>query len=320
MLNNLLAIRENLKDFYKRSDVYLLPILKFLLAFAIFYFINKSTGYMAAASSIFIVIILALVCSILPLTWTVVLGLALIVIQSFGIDMGVGAFAACIYIVLFILFMRFAPQDSIAVLLAPLCFSLGISCVIPITLGMRGKASSALAAVTSVISYSFFVQLPAIAQLKEAGEISGFELLKESMNLMADGSRMFLYIIVFAAVTLVSYLIRKLLTVYGWLTSALVGAVLYIGLMTLGAAFLDVETDFIRLIVGSAISVGIALVIAFFMFSVNYRASRYLQFEDDNYYYYVKAIPKNKPISYDDEIDETEDYFDSEDSDIIKRR
>lgn len=313
MLNSLLKFREELKNFYKRTDVYLLAILKFLLAFAIYYFINTNTGYMPVASSILIVVILALVSSILPLAWTVVFGLALIVIQSFGIDMAVGVFAACIYVVLYIFFMRFAPHDCIAVLLAPLCFSIGIPCVIPVTLGMRGKASSALAAVTSVISYSFFVQLPAIAQLKEAGELSEFELVKEAMNLMAEGSRMLLYIVVFAAVTLVAYLIRKILTVYGWLTSALVGAALYIGLIMLGVAFLDVETDFIRLIIGSLISVGIALVIAFFTFSVNYKASRYLQFEDDDYYYYVKAIPKNKPISYDDEVDEVEEYLDDED-------
>ena len=314
MLNNLLTIREGLKDFYKRSDVYLVPILKFILAFALFYFINASTGYMAAVSSIFIVVILALVCSILPLVWMVALGLVLVVIQSFGIDIGIGAFAACIYVVIFILFMRFVPQDSIAVLLAPLCFYLRIPCVIPITLGMRGRASSALAAVSSVISYSFFAQLPAIAQLKEAGELSNFELIKESMNLMVDGSHMLLYIVVFAAVTLVAYLIRKQLTVYGWLTSVLVGAALYIGLVALGAVFLDVETDFMWLVVGSLISVIIALVIAFFMFSVNYKGSKYIQFEDDDFYYYVKAIPKNKPISYDEDDDETVSYLYTEDN------
>ena len=313
MLNNLLTMREGLKDFYKRSDVYLVPILKFLLAFALFYFININTGYMAAVSSIFIVVILALVCSILPLVWMVVLGIVLVVIQSFGIDVGIGAFAACIYAVVFILFMRFAPQDSIAVLLAPLCFYIGIPCVIPVTLGMRGRASSAFAAVSSVISYSFFAQLPAIAQLKEAGELSNFELIKESMNLMVDGSHMLLYIVVFAAVTLVAYLIRKQLTVYGWLTSVLVGAGLYIGLVSLGAVFLDVETDFIRLVVGSLISVVISLIIAFFLFSVNYKGSRYIQFEDDDFYYYVKAIPKNKPISYDEDDDDTVRYLYNED-------
>jgi hypothetical protein len=46
------------------------------------------------------------------------------------------------------------------------------------------------------------------------------------------------------------------------------------------------------LIVGSVVSVLVALVVKFFVFSVDYTRTERLQFEDDEYYYYVKAVPK----------------------------
>ena len=36
----------------------------------------------------------------------------------------------------------------------------------------------------------------------------------------------------------------------------------------------------------------IVLVLQFFIFNVDYSRAEYVQFEDDEYYYYVKAVPK----------------------------
>ena len=46
------------------------------------------------------------------------------------------------------------------------------------------------------------------------------------------------------------------------------------------------------LIFGLLVSVMLAMIYNFFFFSVDYTRTEYVQFEDDDYYYYVKAIPK----------------------------
>lgn len=316
-MEQLLNIRQELKNIYKKTDIYLLPALKFALAFLLFFFINKNVGYMEMLNSMFVVVILALVCAIIPLSGTVILGMILIVLHSFGIGVEIGFFALCLYLTLIILFLRFVPKDSIAVLLTPAAFAFNVQAVIPVCLGMTGKASSALTAVCSIVSCFYIRQMPAAAEIYASGELSGLEQLKELMNKMTLNSELLLYIIVFTAVTLVVYLIRKMLTVYGWLTSALVGTGMYILLMGLGSVVLDLNIDILMMAVGSAAAAFISLVFAFFIISVNYKGSRYLQFEDDDYYYYVKAIPKNKPVNYDEEIDESDEYFDTEDNSDI---
>ena len=47
------------------------------------------------------------------------------------------------------------------------------------------------------------------------------------------------------------------------------------------------------LLLDTVISFCIAVVAAFFLHSLDYSRARNVQFEDDDYYYYVKAVPKN---------------------------
>lgn len=57
----LLEIKQNIKRFYGQYEVYILPVLKFVLAFAYFLWINSNMGYMKQLDNIFVVLILALV-------------------------------------------------------------------------------------------------------------------------------------------------------------------------------------------------------------------------------------------------------------------
>ena len=52
--------------------------------------------------------------------------------------------------------------------------------------------------------------------------------------------------------------------------------------------------DIVGLVIGTLISVFIAVCVKFFLFQVDYARSMSVQFEDGDYYYYVKAIPKIK--------------------------
>ncbi len=312
-MNSLLKLRENLKNIYKSADVYILPAFKFLLAFAVFYLINKNIGYLEVMNSMFIVVILSLVCAILPVNGTVIFAMALVVVHSFGLGAAIGILALCIYLVLFLLFFRFVMSDGMVMVLTPIAFMLNVPSVIPITLGMFGRASSAIASACSVMSFFFMRQLPYAAELIDAGELSSLEIIKEMMDSMLGDNEMILLVVVFVAVTLSVSLVKRQITTYTWLVSALVGTGLYIVLVLFGESFLDLDSNSVYTVIGALMAAVISLVIAFFMINVDYKGSRYIQFEDDDYYYFVKAVPKNKPIDINaDRTNEDIAYFQSE--------
>ena len=59
-----------------------------------------------------------------------------------------------------------------------------------------------------------------------------------------------------------------------------------------GNVLVLIDVDIISVISGSVIGIIIALFIQFCKGIVDYQRTEILQFEDDEYYYYVKAIPK----------------------------
>jgi len=55
---------------------------------------------------------------------------------------------------------------------------------------------------------------------------------------------------------------------------------------------INVSGHILVMIIGTIISAGIVYIIQFFRFSLDYTRVENVQFEDDDYYYYVKAVPK----------------------------
>ena len=62
----------------------------------------------------------------------------------------------------------------------------------------------------------------------------------------------------------------------------------------IGGMVMTVTTKLTFILVGSVISGLIVFVIQFFRLNLDYSTVEYTQFEDDDYYYYVKAVPKVK--------------------------
>ena len=60
----LLEFKQKIKGIYAQYEMYLLPLLKFVLALVYFIWINTNMGYMTALDNIFVVLILSLICCI----------------------------------------------------------------------------------------------------------------------------------------------------------------------------------------------------------------------------------------------------------------
>ena len=91
---------------------------------------------------------------------------------------------------------------------------------------------------------------------------------------------------------LVVYLIRRLSMDYSWVVAIVAGAVTQLVVIFMGDFLFSVSIPVGPMILSLAGSALLAVVYDFFIFSVDYTRTEYVQFEDDDYYYYVKAVPK----------------------------
>ena len=88
----LLEFKQRIKGLYGKYEVYLLPLMKFVLALVYFIWINMNMGYMKALDNIFVVLILSLICSILPAGMLIFAGFAMMVGHCYALGIDVAAF------------------------------------------------------------------------------------------------------------------------------------------------------------------------------------------------------------------------------------
>lgn len=80
----------------------------------------------------------------------------------------------------------------------------------------------------------------------------------------------------------------------------------------LGDIFYSIQTDTNKLLIGLAVTALLAYIIQFFRMSLDYTGVRKLQFEDDEYFYYVKAVPKLKVAVVDKTVTRIEEVMEEE--------
>jgi hypothetical protein len=117
-----------------------------------------------------------------------------------------------------------------------------------------------------------------------------------SFKYLIDGllgnDKMLLMVVAFAVVVVAVFMIKSLPVDYSWKIALGLGVVVNVLIILIGCSALEVDMSIGGVFVGTLVSGLIVLVIQFFIFNVDYSRTENVQFEDDEYYYYVKAIPK----------------------------
>ena len=288
----LLELKQRIKNLYSQYEIYILPVLRFVLAMVYFIWINKNMGYMTQLNNVFIVLILALICSILPSGVMIFAGFALMIAHSYALGTEVAGFMIVLLLFMAILFLRFSSGNNLVLVFTPLSFGFSVPTLLPIGSGLLCGASSALPAGCGVIVYYFIRFINVQHKLLENPDVA----MADKMKLLADGIvqnwGMWITVIAFIAVVLLVNLIRTRSFDYAWRIAIVAGGVVYVLMILAGGVYFGLNIDVVTLIIYTVISVVVGLVLEFFVFGGDYTRTERLEYEDDEYYYYVKAVPK----------------------------
>lgn len=292
-MSSLLVTKEYIKKIYARNQAYIDPILKFLMAFVTFLLLNAKMGYMEKINSIVIVLVLALFCSFMPLKTIAVLGAGVMLLHYYALAPECAIVVFAILLVMFLLFLRFSPKDTLVLLLTPVFFMLKIPFAIPIALGL-------LSGPASIVSVSFGVIISYLIEYTENNATAIMAMDSETMitklRFVMDGlignKAMIYTAVAFAVTLLVVYAIRRMSMDYAWTVATISGVLADVVILLIGDLLLDLNYSLLGIILGSVVAGLLCYALQFFSFYVDYKRSEHLQFEDDEYYYYVKAVPK----------------------------
>ena len=289
----LLVFKEKLKQFYEKYNIYIVPVVRFLVGFLTFWLINANVGFMTKLKNPLIPVVMGLIASFIPYGVTAFLAGIFILIHVSQVSLEIALIIFVFMLAVTVLYYGFRPGDGYLLLLTPLLFFLRIPYVVPLVVGLSGSLVSIVPVCCGVCIYYILMYLK-----QNAGTLTG-----SSMTEMADrfiqivknvfgNELMWVMVAAFAAAILVVLIIKNLSVDYSWSIAIVAGVITQLAVIFVGDFNFNLPVSAGSMIFGIVVSVVIALIYQFFVFAVDYTRTEYLQYEDDDYYYYVKAVPK----------------------------
>ena len=292
-MTSLLELKQYIKRFYIKNETYLTYVWKFLLSLISVAVINNKLGYMSSLNNMAIVLMASLLCAILPANFIIVISAAFIVGHLFALAPECALVTAIIFVLMFLLYFRFSPKDTLAVVLTPLFYFMGLPYVMPLAMGLLGTPAS-------MVSVGFGVVVAfLISYFSSNAAAFGSDGVEEAANEfqsivsgIVGNKSMMVMIVAFAITIVIVYLIRRSSVDNSWKIAISAGAISLIICILVGNLIFDTDIALAGVIIGTVVSALLMLVVEFFSFSLDYSRTEKVQFEDDEYYYYVKAVPK----------------------------
>ena len=271
-MEKLLIYRERFLKFLTARGRYIQSGMRFLGGTVLFYVLGELFGYTETFSQPFFIFMMGVISVFIPIS-----ALSLIFYVVIFLD--------------FLVYQRVFPETRIYLMMVPIFFYFQLPACLPIFAGMFcGIAGLPAILMGTVIYYLSNILQQTMNQLASGSAHGKVYSLIAARAI--DNKDLLLYFVVFCLVTALVTAIRKRGAAHGWNISILAGGVVYLICMFIGGYLVNNEiniTSQIGTIIGS---IAIALIIQFLYNVIDYTREETFEFEDEEYYYYVRAIPK----------------------------
>ncbi|MCM1467635.1 MAG: hypothetical protein NC086_05755 [Alistipes sp.] len=291
-MTGILMLKEKLKKFYARNDMFIVPVAKFILAFAALSLINSNLGYMKQLNNIMVVIIISLLCALLPNGATVLIVTLVMVAHLFSLSMELAVVTFLVFLLMYLFFFHFTAKSSFWMIITMVCFLMKIPYVVPVAAGLLSSAVSIIPVLFGTIVYYIMMFAREYSGLTAGtGADDMFANFKVVLNGMMN-KEIILIAISFSLTIAIVYIIRRLSIDYSWIYAVIAGALTDFVMLLVGNVIFATNIGFMGILIGLFLSIAVGYVLNILFFGVDYSRTEKVQYEDDHYYYYVKAVPK----------------------------
>ena len=304
-MNNLkrLAVATNL--IYNKYSYIFDRIGHFLLTLFSLLLINTYSQNVGIISNKIIILLISLICAFLPIEGIGGVVSIYILLCYYNLSMISMGLVAIILIIIIIFYLRFKSSAMLYIMLIPIAIFFKVPLLIPVFIGFMYNPTSILSDVFGIVMYYV------IALMSKFEGVSSTNIAK-SINIINKnvfGNKSMLILLITASLaTIITYVIKKIDNRYSTLLSINISTVVsYIILFILQSLFLN-NVNIITVLIQMLVSLALINILFLLSNNLNYSKTSILDYEDDDYYYYVRAIPKVKLDESDGEEAMQEEY------------
>lgn len=288
-----LVLKERLKSFYGKHATISNGIIKFGYSLAAVWMLNQNIGFMAKLKNPVVPFALALICAFLPYGAISFLLAMVMLAHIYTVSFEIALITAVFLIIVALLYYGFQPGDSFWLMLTPMAFLLKVPFAIPLLAGLSGSLVTVVPVGCGVVIYYILAYVKQNAGvLTNDASVDITQKFVQIIKSLVSNQAMMVMVAVCAVGILTVYLLRTLSLDYAWILAIVLGTIAQLVAVFVGDYLFDVSVPIGELVAGALIALALAGIYHFFVFAVDYTRTEFTQFEDDDYVYYVKAVPK----------------------------
>ena len=166
-----------------------------------------------------------------------------------------------------------------------------MSCIVPMSDALLGTARDVVSVFCAAVISFFLQEVHANSGVLVEGE--GRMPIEDFVRDRILANQMFyVYVLAMVAMFLVVYVVRTRNISHAWMVAVFAGASTEFLIMLSGYLFIGSSHSVFMLVVSNILAILLGLSITYLYQDLDYLRIEKVQFEDDEYYYYVTAVPK----------------------------
>lgn len=292
-MEELVKVKNKIRNFIRNFDDIIIPILRLIWSYAVFSVINIHFGYVDLFNRHMVVLLISILCALMPDAFMLFVIGVIMGVNSFSVGIETGLFFIVLFIGMYCVYLRFFPKHLYIILVAFVAMHLAMSGLLPLFIGVIAGIAGIVPAAFGIVLYYYSDVLKDLDTMikysSEPDKVESFNYLKDYFK---DNKDLLTIIGAFAITIFVTGILYRLSFKYAVYIAIGVGAIMNLISFNIVSKRLHTTVDMNSIFMTTVISLIFVLAFQFCKGFVDYRKTERVQFEDDEYYYYVKAVPK----------------------------
>ena len=291
MITNILVVRKAVRRFIQKYQTAFELIFKFIITYLAFDQIVTLLNFSTTLSKSVVKLAVGVIGAIVPGIVTIlILGITALY-EVYSAAPILSLLVLVLFIVIYCFAARFSGKYAYAIIAIPLLVKYDLHYIVPLLLGLTATPMAIFPAISGVLFYCIFKVIVADVSVATFNSVDeALALYLKVINDILGNKDMLVTIAVFSAIIVVMWLFRRLQYSFAFEITIIVGACT--GLILYFLAYLKLGTPIDGVVKGTILSVIIVCIVQTFRLILDYTGVQNVQFEYDDYYYYVKAVPK----------------------------
>lgn len=291
-LVSLINLKEKTFKLYEKGEKVLRPLFKALLAYVVLVVTARMFPYQTVKNLELFLIIPAVIQAFLPISFLYYIASALILFELWKVSFDIFAAFVLIILICAVGYFRIDSHYSFIAAIVPILFFLKLGIAVPVALAVAFGMEALFPAMAGVVVYYFSLSIVnAGAVLGDESASVGIGLQHVLSSMLLD--KTFLVMALSVCVSMIiTCLLRRAFYDKAWLVAGTLGNTVMALLVLAGCVYCNLDIQVWYVIFSAVLGMILCLVVEFFRGIGDVSRVEKTVFEDDEYIYYVKAVPK----------------------------